>query len=220
MSNLCSIPETKKILYIQLYIFIVVQLFNHVLLYVTSWTAHGMPGSSVLHYLPEFAQIKENLSCCSIAKLCLTLWDPMNCSTPGFPVFHYLSEFTQIHVHDAIQPSHLLSPTPLSSCPQPFPVSGSFSNDSFQESNSWKTVGKSNSFQVGSWYQVAKLLELQLQHQSFQWFSSGLTGSISMQSKGFSRVFSSPTVWKYQFFGTQPPLRSNSHICTWLSEKP
>ena len=133
MSNLCCIPETKKILYIQLYIFIVaVQLFNHVLLFVTSWTAHSTPGSSVLHYLLEFAQIKENLSCRSTAKLCLTLWDPMNCSTPGFPVFHSLSEFIQIHVHwvsDAIQPSHLLSPTPLSSCPQPFPVSGSFSNE-------------------------------------------------------------------------------------------
>ena len=70
--------------------------------------------------------------CYPVAKLCPTLCDPMDCSTPGFPVFHSLSEFIQIHVHwvsDAIQPSHLLSPTPLSSCPQPFPVSGSFSNE-------------------------------------------------------------------------------------------
>ena len=51
--------------------------------------------------------------CCSGAKSCPTLCDPMNCSTPGFPVLHYLPEFAQTHVHlvgDAIQPSHPLSP--------------------------------------------------------------------------------------------------------------
>ena len=52
----------------------------------------------------------------SVAKLCLTLCDPMDCSTPGFPVHHQLLEFTQTHVHqvgDAIQPSHpLSSPSP------------------------------------------------------------------------------------------------------------
>ena len=72
---------------------------------------------------------------------------------------------------------------------------------------------------VGSSYQVAKVLELQLQHQSFQWFPLGTTGLISMQSKGLSRVFSNTAVSKHQFFSTQPPLWSNSHICTWLWEK-
>ena len=51
-----------------------------------------------------------------VAQLCLTLWNPMNCSTPGLPVHYQLPEFTQTHVHrvsDAIQPSHLLwSPSP------------------------------------------------------------------------------------------------------------
>ena len=50
---------------------------------------------------------------CSVAKLCLTLCDPMDCSTPGFPVLHHLLEFAQIHVHwvsDATQPSHSLMP--------------------------------------------------------------------------------------------------------------
>ena len=37
--------------------------------------------------------------CCSVAKLCLTLCDPMDCSTPGFPVLHYFPEFAQIHAH-------------------------------------------------------------------------------------------------------------------------
>ena len=51
----------------------------------------------------------------SVAQSCLTLWDPMNCSTPGLPVHHQLPEFTQTHAHrisDAIQPSHPLSPLP------------------------------------------------------------------------------------------------------------
>ena len=52
------------------------------------------------------------------------------------------------------------------------------------------------------------------------WCPLGLTGLIFLQSKGFSRVFSSTTIWKFLFFGTQISLRSNSHICIWLLEKP
>ena len=52
------------------------------------------------------------------------------------------------------------------------------------------------------------------------WFPLGLTCLISLLSNGFSTVFSSTTVWKHQFFSTQPPLWSNSHMCTWLLEKP
>ena len=79
------------------------------------------------------------------------LCDPMACSTPGFPVHHYLPKFTQTHVHwvgDAIQPSHPLS---SSSPPAPNP---SQHQGLFQ----W----------VNSWHEVAKVLEFQLQHQSFQ----------------------------------------------------
>ena len=52
------------------------------------------------------------------------------------------------------------------------------------------------------------------------WLPLGLTGWISLLSKGLSRVFSSPIVQKHQVFGTQPSLWSNYHICTWLLEKP
>ena len=51
------------------------------------------------------------------------------------------------------------------------------------------------------------------------WFPLGLTGLISLLSKGLSRVFSSTTVWKHQFCGAQPSLWSNSQIHTWLPEK-
>ena len=61
-----------------------------------------------------YTDCSPSICCCSVAKFCLTLFDPMNCSTPGFPVLHYLLEFAQTHVHwfgGAIQPSH---PHPLS----------------------------------------------------------------------------------------------------------
>ena len=88
----------------------------------------------------------------SVAQLCPTLCNPMNCSTPGLPVHHQLPEFTQTHVHqvgDAIQPSHpLLFPSPPATNP-------SQHQGLFQ----W----------VNSLLEVAKVLEFQLQHQSFQW---------------------------------------------------
>ena len=88
----------------------------------------------------------------SVTHSCLTLFDPMNCSTPGLPVHHKLPEFTQTHVHwvsDAIQPSH-----PLSSC-SPLDLNLSQHQGLFK----W----------VSFLHQVAKVLEFQLQHQSFQW---------------------------------------------------
>ena len=68
--------------------------------------------------------------CCSVAKSCATLFDPMNCSTPGFPVLHCLPEFAQTHVIESVIPSKHLILCPqsflFSSCPQSFPASGSF----------------------------------------------------------------------------------------------
>ena len=87
----------------------------------------------------------------SVAHSCPTLCDPMDCSTPGFPVHHQLPELAQTHVHqvgDAIQPSH-----PLSS-PSPPAFNLSQHHSLFQ----W----------VSPLHQVAKILEFQLQHQSFQ----------------------------------------------------
>ena len=88
----------------------------------------------------------------SVTQLCLTLCDPMNCSTPDCPVHHQLLEPTQTHVHwvgDAIQPSQL----PSSPSPPALNLS--------QHQGLFKWVSSS--------HQVAKVLEFQLQHQSFQW---------------------------------------------------
>ena len=90
--------------------------------------------------------------CCSVAKLCLILCNPMDCSMPGFPVHHQFRKTAQTHVHwvsDAIQPSH-----PLSSPPPPAP-----NPSQHQSLFQW----------VSSSHHVAKVLEFQLQHQSFQW---------------------------------------------------
>ena len=53
-----------------------------------------------------FLAIFSTIRCCSVAKLCLTLCNPIDCSTPGFPVLHHFWEFAQTHIH----PSHSLSP--------------------------------------------------------------------------------------------------------------
>ena len=132
---------------------------------------------------------------------CPTLCSPMNHSTPGLPVHHQFPESIQTHVHqvgDAIQPSH-----PLSS-PSPPVLNLSQHQGLFK----W----------VSSSHQVAKVLEFQLQHQSFQRNPRAdllqKTGWISLQSKGFSRVFNT-TVQKHQFFGAQLSSQSNSHIHIW-----
>ena len=87
----------------------------------------------------------------SVAQSCPTLCDPMNRSTPGLPVHHQLPEFSQTHIHrvgDAIQPSHPLS-SPSPRAPNPSQHQGLFQR-------------------VNNSLKVAKVLEFQLQHQSFQ----------------------------------------------------
>ena len=87
----------------------------------------------------------------SVTQLCLTLCNPMDCSMPGLPVHHQLPEFTQTHVRvgDDIQPSR-----PLSS-----PSPPTFNHSQHQGLFKW----------VSCLHQVARVLEFQLQHQSFQW---------------------------------------------------
>ena len=98
--------------------------------------------SSNRHYSVQFSSVSQS---------CLTLCNHMDCSTPGFPVHHQLPEFAQTYVHqvsDAIQPSHPL----LSTSPPAFSLS------KHQGLFQW----------VSSSHLVAKLMEFQLQHQSFQ----------------------------------------------------
>ena len=128
------------------------------------WIAKGMSttklGSMEAHLMcllkTEFCEmgleVKDSVQFTSVAQSFPTLCSPMNRSTPGLPVHHQLLEFTQTHVHqvgDAIQPSH-----PLSSPSPPAP-----NTSPYQGLLQW----------ISSSHEVAKVLEFQLQHQSFQW---------------------------------------------------
>ena len=121
-----------------------------------TWSNELVPNrersTSRLYCHPAYLTDMQSQSVSSVTQPCLTLCNPIDCSTPGLPVYHQLLEFTQTHVHrvgDAIQPSYpLLSPSRLS-----FNLS--------QHQGLFKCISSS--------HQVAKVLEFQLQHQSFQW---------------------------------------------------
>ena len=104
--------------------------------------------------------------------------------------------------HPAISSSVI----PFSSCSQSLPASGSFP---MRQLFAWggQSTGVSAS---------ASVFPMTIQG----WFSLGLTGWISFQSKGLLRVFSNITVQKHQFFSSQLSSQSNSHIHTWPLEKP
>ena len=128
---------------------------------ISGFSAFSKPSLDIWKFLvriilrPSMQDFKHDLTsfCCSIAQSCLTLCNPIDCSTLVlfFPVLHHLPELAQTHIHwvgDAIQPScPLLSPFPVFNFFQP---QGLF-------------------WWISSMHQVAKVLELQFQHQSFQW---------------------------------------------------
>ena len=99
-----------------------------------------------------FCRVISNSQFSSVAQSCSTLYDPMDCCMPGLPVHHHLLEFAQTHVHrvgDAIQPF----------CPLSSPSPPAFNLFQHWGLFQW----------VSSLHQVARVLEFQLQHLSFQW---------------------------------------------------
>ena len=153
----------------------------------------------------------RDVHCSWVTKLCPTLHDPMDCSTPGFPVHHQLPCPTPTCSHSGplnrwCHTTISSSVIPFSSRLQSFPASGSFQMSQFFASGG-HSIGASAS---------ASILPKSIQG----WFSLRLTGLISLLSKVHSRVFSSTTMQKHQFFSAQPTLWPSSHIWTWLLEKP
>ena len=147
-------------------------------------------------------------SCCSVTKSCLTLqphWlhnarllcllpSPKACSN----VYPLSCRWCYLTISS--------STAPFSSCLQSYSASGYF-----PVSQLFALGGQS--IGASAW---ASVLQMSFQN----WFLLELTGLIPFQSQGLSRVFSSTTVWKHQFFGSQSSLWSNCHIHTWLLEKP
>ena len=132
--------------------------------------------------------------CCSVAQLCLTLWPhEMQHARPPCPS-------PTPGVHSNSRPSSQWC-HPFSFCLLSLPTPGSFPM-------SWLVASGGQS--IGAWTSVT------IQGT----FPLGLSGLVSLQSKGLSRVFSNTTLQKHQFFGIQPSSQSNSHIHTWPQEKP
>ena len=144
---------------------------------------------------------------CSVVKSCLTLQPhgpqharpPCPLSTPGACSDSCPSSRW---CHPTISPSVV----PFSSHLQSFPASGSFQMSQFFPSGG-QSIGVSAS---------ASVLPMNIQ----DWFPLGWIGWISLQSKGFSRVFSNTAFLKHRFFSAQPSFWPKSHIHTWLLEKP
>ena len=167
------------------------------------WSPNRMPIFLPRHPFTDFPISLNGTQFSSVVQSCPTLHDPMNRSTPGLPVHYQLPESTQIHVHrvgNATKPSH-----PLSS-PSPPAL------NLYQHQGLFQWVGFTSSGQSVGASASAPVLPMNIQG----WFSLGLTGLISLLSKGLSRVFSGTTIRKHQFYSTQPSLWSNSHIHTWL----
>ena len=192
--------------------------------------------------------------CFSVSESCLTLCNPMDCSTSGSLVFHYLLEFAQIHVYWVSDANRLILCWPFLLLPSIFPGIRVFCNKSavlIRWPKYWSfrfSISPSNELEkemathsstlawripwreepgglqsMGSQrvrHDWATSLSFFLLMNIQGWFPLGLTGLISLQSKGLSRVFSNTTVQKHQYFGAQPSLWSNSPIHTWLLEKP
>ena len=140
------------------------------------------------------------LLCYSVTKSCLTLQDPMDCSMPAFPVLNVSRSLLKLMSIESVMPSnHLILCHPLL-LPSIFPSIRVFSNESAHLIR-WP---KYWSFSMSPSMNIPG------------WFPLGLTGLISLQSKELSRIFSSITVWKHQFFDSHPSLWSNSYIRAWL----
>ena len=143
---------------------------------------------------------------CSVAQSCPTLCDPIAARQASLSFTISLRLFKLMSIESMMPSNHLIFCHPLLLLPSIFPGSGSFSV-SWLFTSGGQNIGASVS---------ASVLLMNIQ----DWFPLGLPGWISLQSKGLSRVFSNITVQKHQLFSIQPSLWSNSHIHTWLLEKP
>ena len=156
----------------------------------------------------ELVEISLNSqSVSSLAQLCPTLCNPMNDSMPAsLSITNSWSLPKPMSIESVMPSNHVILCCPLLLLPSIFPSIRGFSNESALHIR-WPKYW-SFSFSISP------------SMNSQDWSPLGWNGWISLQSKGLSRVFSNTTVQKLQFFCAQLSLQSNSHIHTWLVEKP
>ena len=146
--------------------------------------------------------------CCSVTNLCPSnSLQPHRLEHTRLPCSSPISQslLKPKYLNHWCHPTISSSATSFASCLQSLPASGFFPTSRLFASGGQSTGASAS----------ASVLPMNIQG----WFPLGLTGLIFLLSKGPSRVFSSTTVWKYQFLSAQPSLWSNSHIHTWLLEK-
>ena len=141
--------------------------------------------------------------CCSVTKSSLTLCDPKDCSMPGFPVLYclLLPESAQFQsIESVVLSNHLILCCPLLLLPSIFPSIRVFSSEPPLHIK-WPKY-RNVSFSISPSNEYSGLISFKV-----DWL-------ISLLSKGLSRVFSSITIQKHPFLGSQPYLWFSSHICT------
>ena len=162
------------------------------------WRAVIAPRSMKLVSDHHFSSV-QSLSC---VWLFTTPWT--TACQAFLPITNFRSPPKPMSIESVMSSNHLILCRPLLLIS--FPASGSFQMSQLFASGG-QSIGVSTSTSV-------------LPMNTQGWSPLEWTGWISLQSKGLSRVFSNTTVQKHQFFGTQLSSQSNSHIHTWLLEKP
>ena len=158
-------------------------------------------------YIISHSTYTDKTCCCLVAKSCPLVVTPWTVACQVSLSFILPWSLFKLMSIESVMPSnHLVLCHPLLFLPSIFPNFRVFSNEStllIRWPNNWN-------------FSFSTILPMNIQG----WCSLGLTGLISLPAKGLSRIFSSTMVQKCQFFGAQPSLWSNSHIHTWLLEKP
>ena len=142
--------------------------------------------------------------CCLVTKYCMTICKPVVYSTPEFPFTISQSMLKFMSIESMMPSNHPCSVDLWFSCPQSFPAPRSYPNESAILTQ-WPKYCRF-SFSITSSKEYSG------------WFPLGLTGLISLKSKGLSRIFPTTTVRKHQLLGTQPSLWLNSHDHIWLQK--
>ena len=158
----------------------------------TAFFWHSQRATSYGQFLEKLISSYDNYSVSSVSQSCLTLCNPLDCSTPSLSVITNSRSLLKLMSIELVMPSNHLPCNPLLLHLQSFPASGSFPLSQFFVSGG-QSIGVSAS---------ASVLPIDIQ----DWFSLGLTSWISLLSKGLSSIFSNTTVQKHQFFHVQLSL--------------